>query len=143
VRLERLSLDGWNELSEQAHLVCHKEIRPKSMNTIDFAIVIYDDEKLLSYATVIEMEKNIAHMQHGGAFPEIKGTAMSFRSYKSIIENLKSDYEGLTTNIENINTPMLKFALNVGFIPVGIDCHTFGIYEGTYVHMYMDTKKEN
>lgn len=142
MRLERISPEAWNKIAEDAHFVCHKEIRPKDQNTIDYAVVVYDDEKLMAYATIIEMEKRVAHMQHGGAFPGTQGSANSFRAYKSIIMHLSEFYDALITNIENTNTVMLKFALKIGFIPVGIDCHTFGIYEGTYLHMYRDNLKE-
>jgi len=142
VKLEQVSPDQWSQLAEDAHLICYNEIRPKWMNTIDYALVVYDEEKIKMYATIIEMEKGVAHMQHGGAMPETKGTAVSFRAYKSIIMHLAEKYEATVCNIENTNRNMLMIALKMDFIPVGIDCHMEGYYEGTYLHMFRDNKKE-
>ncbi len=142
MKLERVSPENWNKVAEEAHLTCFSELRPKSRNTIDYAILVHDEEKPCAYATIIEMDQMSAYMQHGGAFPETKGTAKSFRSYQMIIDHLSEFYQALTTRIENTNVPMLKFALSVGFLPIGMDCHTFGIYEGTFLHMYRDNKKE-
>ena len=141
MRIERISSENWAKVAEDAHITCFKEYRPKWINAIDYAVLVHDDEKPCAYATIIEMESVIAHMQHGGAFPGTQGTVNSFKAYNMIIGHLAEFYDGLTTNIENTNTPMLKFALNVGFVPVGIDCHTMGLYEGTYLHLYRDNKR--
>jgi hypothetical protein len=142
VNIEKLTPESWSQIAEDAHLICYNEIRPNSMNTIDYALVVYDAEKIKMYATIIEMEKGVAHMQHGGALPGTKGTAVSFRAYKCIIMHLAKEYDATVCNVENTNTPMLQIALKMGFIPVGMDCHMQGYYEGTYLHMFRDNSKE-
>jgi len=121
VNIHRLTLDEWNKMSENAHFICFREKRDPSMNTFDFALFVEDNDKPMSYATCIEMDKESVYMQHGGAFPSIAGTALSYRSYHVILKRLAETYKRASTRIQNTNTPMLKMAIRAGFLINGVD----------------------
>lgn len=121
MRVEKVSYMEWNKLAQSAHKIAFGEERPSWMNTFDFAIVCFNNDQIMSYATVIEMDKKTAYMQHGGAMPNVKGTAASYHCYDATIGFLKERYERITTRIENTNLAMLKFAMKQGLLIVGVD----------------------
>lgn len=128
MRVEKVSYMEWNKLAEAAHKIAFGEERPAWMNTFDFAIVCFEDEKILSYATIIEMDKNTAYMQHGGAMPSTKGSTRSYLTYEKTIEFLKANYRRITTRIQNTNIPMLKFAMKQGLLIHGVDYYPGEIF---------------
>jgi hypothetical protein len=123
MRTEKVSKDEWNVLAEAAHKVAFGEERPSELNTFDFAVVVFDEDQILAYATIIEMDKDTAYMQHGGAMPGIKGTTTSRITYHKIMNLLKEQYKRITTRIENKNISMLKFAMSEGLLINGCDCY--------------------
>lgn len=123
--LKKLSLDEWNTMSREAHFACFHESRETVVNTCDYALLVTDDkDRLICYATVIEMDKFTSYMQHGGAFPEFSGTTFVARGYHLMIAFLKENYNRISTRIKNINTPMIKLALSADLIINGIDYST-------------------
>lgn len=118
--IEKFSCEQWKELSEQAHLICFNEIRPASVDRIDFALMAVDENKIpLSYMTIREVDSETAYLQYGGSFKP--GSVHSFRSYELMLNRLKEEgYLRLQTYIENTNTTMLKFALKAGWLITGI-----------------------
>jgi hypothetical protein len=123
MRVEKVSYLEWNKLAENAHKIAFQEVRPSWMNTFDFALVCFDEDQIMAYATVIEMDKQTAYMQHGGAMPNVKGTTKTLKTYRAIIDNLKANYKRITTRIENKNVPMLKLAMHEGLLINGCDCY--------------------
>lgn len=123
MRVEKVSFQEWQILAGDAHKVCFNEIRPPDINTFDFAVVCFDEDKILSYVTIIEMDKETAYMQHGGAFPGTKNTTNSFLTYHKTMTFLKEHYKRITTRIENKNVAMLKFAMKEGLLINGCDCY--------------------
>lgn len=121
MKLNIIPAEGWANYSAQAHLVCFNEIRDPSMDRIDYALVVTDENDLpLVYATIRETDSESAYMQYGGAFPSSKGTPKSLAGYLLMIEHLKSNYKRISTLIENRNTPMLKFAMKAELVIVGL-----------------------
>lgn len=119
--VERITLEQWNEIAEDAHLTCFNEIRKKEMNTFDFAIVTRNEKELCTYATCIEMDKDSVYMQHGGAFPNVARGVYTVKGYLMTLSLLKETYRRASTRIQNINIPMLKLALAAGFLVNGVD----------------------
>lgn len=137
--IEQFTLENWNKIAEDAHLVCFNEARPREMNTFDYAIAAINEKGTIAgYATIIEYDKYHAYMQHGGAFPDtpkfhVPGT------YGALVDWLSDRYECITTRIRNTNTPMLKLAMGVGFLINGIDSYPS---EGTiYLHLAKERQK--
>jgi hypothetical protein len=137
VRIARVALEEWNKLSKDAHLACFNESRDPSLNTFDFALVVFDADKICAYATILETDKETAYMQHGGSFPETRGSIKSRRAYGMIMNYLREHYKFATTNIGNFNVSMLKFALSEGFLITGM--HQFS--KDIYLHLYQEFKQ--
>lgn len=134
--VERVSIDEWNKLSSDAHRIAFNEDRDPSVNTFHYCLVVFDESKIRAYATILEMDKGTAHMQHGGAMPETKGTVSAVKAYSLIMSRIRESYKRVTTHILNTNVPMLKLALSEGFRIIGCDYHDDGIY----LHLYQEFK---
>lgn len=135
--LEKVTLEEWNKLSNDAHITCFEEGRSPDINTYDFVLVVFNSDKICAYATILETDKETAYMQHGGAFPDTRGTTNSRRAYHMIMNYLREHYKFATTHIGNFNRPMLKFALSEDFLITGMHQHMRDIY----LHMYQEFKK--
>lgn len=121
IKVRVLPKQEWDKYAEQAHLICFGETRHKEFNRYDFAIIAESETGTpLAYSTIRENDAESAYMQYGGAFPSSKGTPLSYKGYVELVNHLKDRYKNINTLIENKNTPMLKFAMSVGFEIVGI-----------------------
>lgn len=116
----KLSPVEWSQYSDQAHLLCFNESNRSKIELIDYALMVVDDSKPVAYTTIRQLDLETCYMQYGGSFPETKGSAVSFRAYECILNELKKDNKFINTYIENTNTTMLRFAMKVGFKIVGI-----------------------
>jgi hypothetical protein len=121
LQLERVTLEDWKVIAEDAHFYCFQENRPKDLNTFDYALIVRNDKELCAYATIIESDKESVYMQHGGAFPNIEKGVYTARAYFTILKELKNHYKRANTKIRNTNIPMLKLAFSAGFLVNGID----------------------
>lgn len=121
VSVAQVSRDEFNKIAEEVHLGCFSEYRPKDMNRFNFALLASSQEKgLTAYATVLEHDSESAYMQHGGCFhPDNK--MLTTKSYLKMIEWLKMKYPVVTTRIFNWNIPMIKLALQAGFLIHGVE----------------------
>jgi len=118
-RVEKINKGEWISMSRDAHLICFNEIRDPMMDRIDFALLSVRDEPL-SYCTVRELDAESVYWQHGGSFPNTKGTGTAYYDYKRYAEwCFENSYKRVTTYIENNNLNMLKIALKVGFLIIG------------------------
>lgn len=123
VQIHRLSPVQWSLLSEQAHLVCFKEISHCKDERIDYALVAEDENNVgtpAGYMTCRELDSRTVYWQFGGTFPGTKGTLKSLQAYKAAIDWHRGKYKTVFTLVENTNRPMLKFAAHVGFVIQGI-----------------------
>ena len=125
IQVEKICNEAWRVISQNAHALCFNERRDPEMDRIDFALLnvkIEKDEKTpLNYCTVKELDSESVYWQYGGAFPNTKGTPISLHSYKRNADwCFAQGYKRITTYIQNINTAMLKVAIHIGFIPIGV-----------------------
>lgn len=118
--VEKFSPREWEQFSETAHRICFKEHKPSEWDRIDFALMVKNNSRLLGYLTCREIDAETLYWQFGGAFPQTKDTATSFKGYEAFVAYCKPLYKRVTTLIENTNTVMLKMAMKVGFRIVGI-----------------------
>lgn len=107
-------------MSENAHLLAFGTKKSASHERIDFALLCIDGARVEGYLTAKEMDHETVYWQFGGALPHVKGSVKSLRGYKLFVEWAKSHYKRVQTRIENTNTAMLKFAMHVGFLIVGV-----------------------
>lgn len=128
MRVEKVSRDEWNKLAEDAHRIAFGEDRPACLNTFDFAVVCFDEDRILGYSTIIEMDKDTAYMQHGGAMPGVKGTTTTRIVYHKVIGWVKENYKRISTRIENKNVAMIKFAMSEGLLINGCDCYDNSVF---------------
>jgi len=131
-----ISFQEWSHVAEDAHMATFGEERPKDFNTFDYCIGAFNNEEMCGYATVIEMDKTWAYMQHGGAFPNISKSSKVIKAYKEILNLLRDNYSIISTKIENENLPMLKLALANGFLINGVDY----ISNKVIVHLMMEVQ---
>lgn len=120
MKLVFMAREQWQHYSEHAHKISFGEIGYEKLDRCDYALMVVDDEKPLMYATIKELDAESAYLQRGGAMPETKGTANSYRTYEMILDYLKTNYKYISMRIENNNFPMLKFAMKSGFKIEGI-----------------------
>lgn len=120
--IHKLGLEQWADLSEKAHQACFNEKRPVNMDRIDFALVCVDDDQklMVGYTTMREIDSETIYWQHGGSFPEFRGTATAALGYSMFIQWCRERYKRIVTLIENNNRPMLKLAFHNGFTIVGV-----------------------
>lgn len=117
----QLSKEEWKKYAESAHIICFNERRESSFDRIDFALLgIGHDNRPSGYITCRETDSETLYWQFGGAFPSVKGTALSYRAYEEFLNWTKSRYKRVYTLIENTNNTMLRMAGKIGFLITGI-----------------------
>lgn len=121
VYVEKVMKDDFDKIAEEVHYGCFNEYRPKEMNRFNYALLAHSqDQGLTAYATVLEHDAESAYMQHGGTFhPNSK--MLTTKSYLEMVAWLKKHYPVITTRIFNWNIPMLKLALQAGFLIHGVE----------------------
>ena len=123
ISIEQLTREEWATLSEDAHKIAFSEIRPTSMDRVDYALLGVDDDTLQphAYVTVRELDSESVYWQFGGA---VGGSPIStVRAYERAIDWSLDRYKRVTTLVESGNVRMLKLAMSVGFRIIG--CRTF------------------
>lgn len=131
-KVRKIDLETWKKIAENAQMVSFGEKGHAELSTVDYAIIGASDDEIFAFATVIEMDKDTAHLQHGGAMPNILGTRSVKLVYHEIIEWLKMRYKRITTRIKNTNTAMLKLAMSEGLLVSGISYYKDG---GIYLQL--------
>jgi RimJ/RimL family protein N-acetyltransferase len=114
------SREDWKAVSEAAHLVCFGERKEVSMDRIDFALVVGENDAPSGYVTCREHDAETLYWQFGGAFPGTRSTSLSWKGYQALVDWCKTRYKRITTLIENTNIVMLKMAMKVGFRIQGV-----------------------
>jgi len=127
--IDKLSPKEWATLSENAHLVVFDEERPNVMERLDFALLVLKDQKIISYATIKELDNTSVYWQYGGAIPAIRGTTLSFKAYMAVHKwCFDNGFTSISTHTKNTNTKMLKFAIKMGFIIIGTKTYRNEVY---------------
>ena len=120
VTAEKILPQHWLELEELSHQVCFGQFRPSSLNRHHFVIGGFVNKELSGYYTCLEMDSETVYIQHGGAFPNFEKTRFVLQGYQKMLEALSGDYKRAWTRIENTNRPMLKMAMQAGFLITGV-----------------------
>lgn len=115
-----ITAEEWKEVySELTHDIVFNHTRPKETDRIDYALMIGGD-KPESFMTCLELDAHHVYMQHGGSFPETKGTTKSYRNFKKFVDwHFEKDIDFLSFVTENDNLPMIKLGLKAGFKIMG------------------------
>ncbi len=121
-KIKQISSEDWKNFSREAHLICFDENKPVEMDRIDYALLAIDEttDKPAGYVTVREITNKDVYWQYGGSFPGTRGTVKSFRVYEALHDWTSQRYERITTLIQNTNTTMIKFAMKMGYLIIGI-----------------------
>lgn len=121
IEIEKLSPSEWDLFAEDAHKIAFNEIRKPDMNRISYALLLTENKVPLAYATVRELDAETAYWQHGGVFPPAEKTVSAVKCYLKVLSYcVDAGYKRVTTYIENTNKAMLKMAITIGFIPMGV-----------------------
>ena len=121
LRLEQLNPGDWRQISANAHWASFGRPRSPDFDRIDYSLFVHDGARPCAYATLIEIDQESVYMQHGGAFPGTSKTTLTMRSYIMMTNWLKERYKTISTQISNLNIPMLKMAMAVGFVISGTE----------------------
>ena len=121
IEVDKLTPKEWAEMSQDAHKVAFEEVRKPDMDRVSFALLGRENHIPLGYVTVRELDKESIYWQYGGAFPSSAKSPKVLTCYLKFINYcLELGYRRITTYIENTNKSMLKLAIEVGFLPIGI-----------------------
>lgn len=120
VWVEKLTKEQWKPMSENAHTIVFGTRKPESMDRIDFALIVRNEEGLMGYLTCREHDAETLYWQYGGAFPGTRGSSLTFLGYQQFVVWCKERYKRITTLVENDNIAMLKMAMKVGYRVVGV-----------------------
>jgi len=115
-------------MSPDAHKISFNIERENAMNKISYALLVTNDNAPCCYATVIELDKDAAYMQHGGAFPSVEKSIYTSKGYFMCINWLKEHYKSISTRVFNGNIPMIKLHLAGNFLINGLDANDGDIY---------------
>lgn len=126
MRLEVLNSQEWALFSKDMHTDVFNDPHYWSIERIDFAILVIENEIPVGFATVRILDEVSVYLQYGGALT--KNKFFNFSGYQLVINFLKERYFNITTYIENENTTMLKFAMKAGFRIMGIRTFKNKIY---------------
>lgn len=85
----------------------------------DSALVVYVEDRVVSYATTKKLSSDLVFLEMGGAAPSFKGTSYVPRSFLGMVEHLFETYKEITMSVRNNNFPMLRLALKLGFLITG------------------------
>lgn len=121
IEVKKLSPSEWKDLAHKAHLIVFGEDRPAEMDRISYALLAVKNGNVLAYVTARETDNESVYWPYGGSFP---GTRFGPVSYRCLLEFIKyfkdSDFKRINFLVESTNKPMLKFAVNADFEPIGM-----------------------
>lgn len=118
----KIPKEDWNkEFARNAHISVFDSEFDTELHPMDFAYLVADEnEAMISYCTLREMNKDQVVMDFGGTFPDFRGSAKAFPSFIAMLERLKQSYKRAIFVTNNENYPMLKFGLKAGFKITGM-----------------------
>lgn len=126
INLKFYSKSEWLEYSKQFHALVFDNSDFSEIENIDFACVMFDEDKAIGFATMRILDKYHVYMQYGGSLDKTNYT--NLKGYLKVIEALKENFLNITTLIENNNKTMIKFAMKAGFEIIGIRYKKGSIY---------------
>jgi hypothetical protein len=121
LEVKQIPMEEWRQLAEQAHASVFEEFMPSSKSRDAYALVIVDEQdQLVSYFTIHEVDSDTACIAYGGTFPTYKGTIQGFRAMEAVVEWLSHRYKSAMFMTRNDNFAMLKTGIRLGFSIIGI-----------------------
>lgn len=120
IRSEFLTKDEWKSYSKAAHQLAFNERWDEDMERIDYAMLLVNDSEPVAYVTLKVTGENSVYVQYGGAFPNIKGTFLTYKAFAKMIHDLQKIYKKITTLVENNNWGMLKYYWSTKFKVTGL-----------------------
>lgn len=118
--LKKIPYDRWLEISDVAHSVVFGEVRPTALERFSFALSIEADGFIGGFITCHEMDSETLYIQYGGVLPKFQKSIHAMHGYKMLINYCIENYKRVWTRIENKNKAMIKMALAMNFVPVGV-----------------------
>lgn len=121
--VQKVGRGEWERhLAGHAHRAVFGEILPPEYDRIDFALVVaaIGDVGPVGYITCRELDAATVYLKHGGAFPPIKDTVLSYSAFLLALRWCRDNYKRITTLVENTNTVYLKMAMSAGLRVIGI-----------------------
>jgi hypothetical protein len=119
--VKRFTPEEWAPLAQDAHKALFGLERPQELNSHHFILGGFGDGELGGYITCLEMDTKSVYIQYGGIFPNFSKSIHAFPAYLQLIGWLRAKYSRAMTKIENTNFPMLKMALQAGFVVMGTE----------------------
>ena len=127
--LRRASLEDFNKIAEQAHLITFDEYRPNTINTYDFALLAEDDAGIpLGYIACFEFDKESVWVLHGGVFPNTRKSMRAAQVFHKAMNYLRENYKRVKLDTRNDNIAMIKLAYSAGFKIMGVEQQHSGLY---------------
>lgn len=118
--VEVLSGHQWQKLSESIHSVVFGEVGRAGLERADHALIVEVDGQMGGYFTCKVMDRDTLYIQYGGVFPGFEKSVHVLPGYRAMVDFARGSFKNIWTRIENKNTPMLKLALKLGFVPTGV-----------------------
>lgn len=118
ISLKFYNKSEWEQYSKHFHALVFNNSDFSELENIDFACVVFDKDEPIGFATMRVLDKLHVYMQYGGSLT--KNNYTNLKGYLELIEALKSQFENITTLIENKNQTMIKFAMKAGFEIIGV-----------------------
>jgi hypothetical protein len=120
--VEKITPEEWRSgLMTKMYLDTFGSERDPNVERCDFVLVAKDSElDPVGFITCHEMDSETLYWQFGGATEKIKKTIRVSSHYSHFLVWSLSKYKRVTTRIENKNLAMLRMALKVGFLVIGV-----------------------
>lgn len=107
------------KFSEMAHLSSFGEFRPKSVERIDFALVVFRGGDPGGYVTCIEIDRDHLYWQIGGAFELYQKTPYVYAGFMKLLNWSLENYKMVSIKVVNENIRTIHLAMRMGFRIVG------------------------
>lgn len=143
IEIHRVDPDDWKTLASDAHKAVFNEIKDADFDKVDFALLASTpDGFLLGFITCRELDSLTLAWDFGGTFDHAR-YSMSWDCYREALMWVKNKgYEKIITQIQNLNTVMIKFALKIGFIIQGMTIHHGKLYLEMHIEFGQNLQDE-
>ena len=119
LKIERLNKQEWTKFSEDAHAAVFGKVKPAEWDRIDYAWLVVQGDKPVSYVTVRELDHESVYWQFGGGFPWAWKSILMNMSLQLMLAEQAKVSKSVSCRVENLNYPMLRLALKHGFLIIG------------------------
>lgn len=129
MRLRQMSEEYWvlkcdenqwvSKFSELAHMSSFGEFRPKGVERIDFALVVFKGSNPGGYVTCIEIDRDHLYWQIGGAFENYQKSPYVYAGFLKLQNYSLEFYKLVSIKVVNENIRTIHLAMKMGFRVVG------------------------